>query len=64
MTNCPLYNGENLNFTGKYNPYGLIQNNLMQNGGKRRKSRRVKKTVRKNKKGNKRNLRKTRKYNY
>ena len=27
---CPLYNGQNLNFTGNQNPYGLIQN-----GGKR-----------------------------
>lgn len=25
MTNCPLYNGSNLNFTGSENPYGLIQ---------------------------------------
>ena len=25
MTNCPLYNGTNLNFTGSENPYGLIQ---------------------------------------
>jgi len=25
MANCPLYNGQNLNFTGKENPYGLIQ---------------------------------------
>jgi hypothetical protein len=31
MKHCPLYNGENLNFTGKYNPYWLIQN-----GGKRK----------------------------
>lgn len=26
MKGCPLYNGENLNFTGNQNPYGLIQN--------------------------------------
>ena len=25
MANCPLYNGQNLDFTGKENPYGLIQ---------------------------------------
>ena len=31
MNNCPLYNGQNLNFTGNKNPYGLIQN-----GGKRK----------------------------
>ena len=39
MKHCPLYNGENLNFTGKYNPYWLIQN-----GGKR-KSIRKRKTM-------------------
>ena len=25
MSQCPLYNGQNLNFTGTNNPYGLIQ---------------------------------------
>ncbi len=25
MKSCPMYNGQNLNFTGKANPYGLIQ---------------------------------------
>ena len=25
MTNCPLYNGQNLIFTGNENPYALIQ---------------------------------------
>ena len=45
---CPLYNGQNLNFTGNENPYGLIQK-----GGKR-KSRRSKKSIRRR--------RKTRKY--
>lgn len=52
MKHCPLYNGQNLNFTENKNPYGLIQN-----GGKR-KSRRTKKTMRR-KKG-----RKTRKYRH
>lgn len=51
MEDCPLYNGQNLNFTGKYNPYGLIQT-----AGKR-KSRRSKKSMRRRKRG-----RKTRKY--
>lgn len=52
MKACPLYNGENLNFTGKSNPYGLIQS-----GGKRRvRKSRVRKSVRKN------NKRRTRKY--
>lgn len=56
MKHCPLYNGENLNFTGKYNPYGLIQN-----GGKR-KVRPTKKTM--FKKHNKKRVkgRKTRKH--
>ncbi len=26
MTNSSLYNGQNLDFTGNKNPYGLIQN--------------------------------------
>jgi len=34
MKSCPLYNGQNLDFTGSTNPYGLIQN-----GGLRRKTR-------------------------
>ncbi len=25
MKSCPMYNGQNLDFTGKANPYGLIQ---------------------------------------
>jgi len=25
MYSCPMYNGQNLVFTGKSNPYGLIQ---------------------------------------
>ena len=43
MANCPLYNGQNLDFTGKSNPYGLIQN-----AGKRttRKTRKCRKTRR------------------
>jgi hypothetical protein len=51
MKSCPLYNGQNLNFTGNQNPYGLIQN-----GGKR-KSKRSRKSMRKRGKG-----KKTRKY--
>jgi hypothetical protein len=35
MKGCPLYNGQNLAFTGTANPYGLIQNG----GLRRRKSR-------------------------
>lgn len=59
MNSCPLYYKDgniNLNYVGKYNPYGVIQN-----GGKR-KSRRTKKTMLKrcNKKRGK--GRKTRKY--
>ena len=56
MTHCPLYNGQNLNFTGNKNPYGLIQD-----GGKRksRRSRRTKSSRKLNKSMRKR---KTRKY--
>jgi hypothetical protein len=56
MKSCPLYNGQNLNFTGNQNPYGLIQM-----GGKR-KSRRSKKSMLKQ--CNKKRIkgRKTRKY--
>jgi len=51
MKNCPLYNGENLDFTGYKNPYGLIQK-----AGKR-KSKKIKKTKHRKRKG-------TRKYKY
>lgn len=54
MNSCPLYNGQNLNFTGNKNPYGLIQN-----GGKR-KSRRSKRSIHKRRKSRK--SRQTRKY--
>jgi hypothetical protein len=37
MANCPLYNSQNLNFTGNQNPYALIQN-----AGKIRKSKKSK----------------------
>lgn len=50
MTNCPLYNKTNLNFTGSQNPYGLIQQ-----GGKR-------KSFRRRKSFRKRKIRKTRKF--
>jgi len=41
MKGCPLYNGQNLVFTGPANskPYGIIQN-----GGLRRKTRKTSKT--------------------
>ena len=43
MKHCPLYNGQNLDFTGNENPYGLIQL-----GGKRKSKRRYnKKSMRK-----------------
>ena len=50
MNSCPIYNGQNLNFTGSTNPYKLIQN-----AGRRRKKR----TIRRKKT---RKMRKTRKY--
>lgn len=61
MNNCPLYykNGNiNLNYVGKYNPYGVIQN-----GGKR-KLRQNKKTMLKRCNKKRRIGRKTRKYRY
>ena len=48
MANFPLYNGQNLDFTGNKNPYDLIQN-----AGKKR----SRKTMRK-----KRKIKRTRKY--
>ena len=47
MNSCPIYNGQNINFTGNINPYKLIQN-----AGRRRKRRtmRRKKRVKKSKK--------------
>jgi hypothetical protein len=54
MANCPLYNGQNLNFTGDKNPYDLIQK-----AGKKR----SKKSMRKRGKSKRtRKVRKTRKY--
>jgi hypothetical protein len=54
MANCPLYNGQNLDFTGDKNPYGLIQK-----AGKKR----SKKSMRKRGKSKRtRKVRKTRKY--
>ena len=40
MVSGLLYNGQNLDFTGKTNPYGLIQNA----GKRKRKSRKCKKS--------------------
>jgi hypothetical protein len=51
MNPCPLYNGQNLNFTGNANPYGLIQS-----AGRRK---RIRRRTRRTKK---RRVRKTRKY--
>jgi hypothetical protein len=55
MTQCPLYNGQNINFTGNQNPYGLIQK-----AGKRK----LRKSICKRVKGHKCKLRKTRKYKH
>ena len=52
MSNSSLYNGQNLDFTGNKNPYGLIQN-----AGKRKKSKRSR-----SKKSSKRSKKRTRKY--
>ena len=51
MANCPLYNGQNLDFTGKENPYGLIQK-----AGKKRSRKSMRKrakTMRKSRKSRK-----------
>lgn len=50
MRSCPMYNGQNLNFTGKANPYGLIQM-----GGKRKTKRR--KVMRKKRRGTRKHRR-------
>lgn len=42
MKGCPLYNGQNLVFTGSNNPYGLILK-----GGFRRRKRRTNKMIKK-----------------
>ena len=55
MSNSSLYNGQNLDFTGNKNPYGLIQN-----AGKRKKSKRSR--SKKSKKSSKRSNKRTRKY--
>ena len=55
MANSSLYNGQNLDFTGNKNPYGLIQN-----AGKRKKSKRSR--SKKSKKSSKRSNKRTRKY--
>ena len=38
MTNCPLYNGQNLVYTGTKNPYALVQSSFAYNykGGKKK----------------------------
>ena len=51
MKSCPLYNGQNLNFTGNQNPYGLIQNGGKRKSRKSRRSRKSRKSMRKRGKG-------------
>ena len=53
MNHRPLYNGQNLDFTGNQNPYGLIQN-----GGKRK----PKKSMHRKGKKQVRKVKKTKKY--
>jgi hypothetical protein len=54
MSKCPLYNSQNLVFTGNKNPYELIQN-----AGKKSLRKRLRRTIRKNGKRS-RKTRKTR----
>lgn len=55
MSNSSLYNGQNLDFTGNKNPYGLIQNagTRRKRKGTRRKGTKRKGTKRKGKKSSK-----------
>lgn len=53
MANCPLYNGENLDFTGDKNPYGLIQKAGKKISKKSRRKRGKSKRTRKVKKNKK-----------
>ena len=60
MKGCPLYNGQNLSFTGSANPYGLIQN-----GGLRRRRRKSRTNKRRTNKMNRkrRNTHTKKRYN-
>ena len=53
MSNSSLYNGQNLDFTGNKNPYGLIQNAGKGTKGTKRKRRNNKRS--KSKKGRRSN---------
>jgi hypothetical protein len=57
MANSSLYNGQNLDFTGNKNPYGLIQN-----AGKRKKSKRSKRSRTKISKSKRSRSKRTRKH--
>ena len=60
MTHCPLYNGQNLNFTGKENPYGLIQKAGKNRKTKMRKTKMRKTKMRKTMRKNRKTMKKTR----
>ena len=63
MSNSSLYNGQNLDFTGNKNPYGLIQSaGKGTKGTKRKRSKRsrTKRSLSKKSLSNKRNTRKYR----
>ena len=64
MANSSLYNGQNLDFTGNKNPYGLIQNAGKGTKGTKRKRSRTKRsrTKRSRTKRSLSNKRNTRKY--
>jgi len=44
MSKSPLYNGQNLDFTGSENPYALIQKGGKRKTRKTRKARKARKT--------------------
>ena len=63
MANSSLYNGQNLDFTGNKNPYGLIQNAGKGTKRKRNKSKSKRNKSKRNKsKRNKRSNKRTIKY--
>ena len=56
MSNSSLYNGQNLDFTGNKNPYGLIQNAGKGTKRKRNKSKSKRNKSKRNKRSNKRTI--------
>ena len=62
MANSSLYNGQNLDFTGNKNPYGLIQNAGKGTKGTKRTKRKRSNNKRSNNKSKKSRRSKSKKY--